>query len=479
VVDRFAERRRRFLDAMEDGVAVFRSWPVSRRNGDVENPYRADSDFFLLTGFDEPESYAVLVKQGADRRYLLFVRPRDPEMETWVGRRAGLEGAVRDFHADEAFDSAQFFDRLPALLTNRPRLYLEFGVDPAFDGRVSGVIEALKDEARKGLCGPWQIVDPRQILWQMRLHKTDADVADLEAACAVTVAGFRAAFGAVTPGMNEGELAAVVEFEFRRRGAPRVSFETICASGANAATLHYIRNDATIDDGDLVLIDAGAEVGLVSADISRTFPANGRFTALQRRVYEWVLKAQEAAIAAVKPGTAYAKVHEAALKVLVAGLIDLGALKGTPAKLIETGAYRPWFMHRIGHWLGSDVHDVGPYFVDGASIPLEAGMVLTIEPGLYFADVPTTPKALRGIGIRIEDDVLVTAKGRRVLTGALPKTVADVEAAMADRGAWWNGVRPITVAKSAPRSAKSAPKPTKAAASAAKKPVKKVARKKA
>ncbi len=441
----FAERRRRFLNAMDDGVAVFKSWPVHPRNGDVEHPYRTDSDLFLLTGFDEPETMAVLVKRGDQRNYILFVRPRDPEMETWVGKRAGIEGALKDFGADEAYDSAQFFDRLPALLTNQPRLYLEFGLDTPFEGRVSLAIEALKGEARKGLCGPWQIIDPRSILWDMRLIKGDEDVALLEDACAITVAGFKAAMQAVTPGMNEGELAAVVEFEFRRRGSHRVAFETICAAGANAATLHYIRNDATIADGDLVLIDAGAELGMMSADISRTFPANGVFSLLQRRAYEWVLKANDAAIAAVKPGTTYAKVHEAGLKVLVEGLVDLGALKGKVKSLVETGAYRPYFMHRIGHWLGADVHDVGPYFVDGASIPLRQGMVITIEPGLYFADAPATPKELRGIGIRIEDDVLVTHKGRRVLTDALPKAVADIEALMADRGAWWKAVQPVTV----------------------------------
>ncbi len=442
--DRFADRRRRFLDSMEDGVAVFKSWPVLRRNGDVDHPYRPDSDFFLLTGFEEAEAYAVLTRKGEDRRYLLFVLPRDPEMETWVGRRAGLEGAMRDFGADESFDSATFFERLPALLTNQPRLYLELGLEPAFDARVMQVVETLKGEARKGVCGPWEVVDPRRILREMRLVKDDPDLRDLQAACDITSHGFVAAMRACAPGMSERELASVVEFEFRRRGSPRVSFETICAAGANAATLHYIRNDSTISDDDLVLIDAGAEIGLVSADISRTFPASGRFGAMQRRVYEWVLKAQSAAIAAIRPGVTYARVHETALKVLVDGLIDLGALKGKPRELIETGAFRPYFMHRIGHWLGMDVHDVGPYFVDGASIPLRPGMVITVEPGLYFADVPATPKALRGIGVRIEDDVLVTPKGRRVLTD-VPKTVDEIESLMSDRGAWWRDLRPVTI----------------------------------
>ena len=440
----FTDRRNRFLDQMSDGIAVFKSAPVCRRSADVDHPYRPDSDFFLLTGFDEPESYAVLLLRGIDRRFVLFVRPNDPEQETWVGRRAGLEGAVRDFGADEAEDSSRFFERIPGLLTNQPRLYLEFGADPTFDGRIGQIIEGLKAEARKNICGPWQIIDPRIILWEIRLLKTDRDIEAIEAACQVTLAGVAAGMQAVIPGMNERELAAVVEFEFRRRGSGHPGFETICASGANAATLHYIRNDAPIRDGDLVLIDAGAELGMVSGDISRTFPANGRFTSLQKRVYEWVLKAQEAAIATVKQDATYAQVHEAGLEILVAGLIDLGVLTGNPRELIETGAYRPYFMHRIGHWLGADVHDVGPYFVDGNSIKLRAGMVITIEPGLYFPDVPTTPEIFRGMGIRIEDDVLVTPTGSRVLTVALPKSVDAIEKFMNELGCWWNNLRPVT-----------------------------------
>ncbi|MBP7127484.1 aminopeptidase P N-terminal domain-containing protein [Myxococcota bacterium] len=440
----FQKRRSRFLDWMQDGVAVFASWPVFPRNGDVEHAYRPDSDLYYLTGFCEPESAAVLVKKGDDRRFLLFVRPRDPEMETWVGSRAGEEGAVRDFGADEAHPIGEFESRLGDLLTNQPCLHLSFGLQPDLDRKVFAVVERLKGEARRGVCGPFRVIDPREFLRQMRLVKDREEIAAVERACQVTRAGFEAAFRAVLPGMPEKELQAVVEFEFRRRGSDRVAFETICAGGEHATTLHYIRNDGTLRDGDLVLVDAGAEVEMASGDITRTFPVNGRFSRVQRRVYEWVLRAQAAAIDAIRPGATYAQVHQAALEVLVEGLRDLKVLRGRPAELLETGAYRPWFMHRIGHWLGLDVHDVGPYFVDGASIPLQAGMVMTVEPGLYFPDRPDTPKALRGIGVRIEDDVLVTPRGRRVLTDGLPKTVEDIEKALSRPGAWWGEVRPLS-----------------------------------
>lgn len=463
VAECFARRRRRFLDAMQDGVALFPSWPVQRRNADQDQSYRPDSDLFYLTGFGEQESAAVLIKQGRQVRYILFVRPRDPAMEQWVGHRAGVEGALRDFGADEAYPIEELDARLPALLENRDTLYFEFGRHEAFDARVLRVIEELKAGVRNGKFGPWTLIDPRTVLWPMRRVKDADDLADLQRAADVTMAGFKAAMRAVVPGMNECELAGVLEFEFKRRGAQRVGFETICAAGDHATTLHYITNDGVIGDTDLVLLDAGAEVDMVSADITRTFPASGRFTPIQRRVYEWVLKAQAAAIAAVKPGATYDQVHRAALEVLVDGLIDLKALKGTRAEIIESGTYRAYFMHRIGHWLGSDVHDVGAYHVDGKSIKLEPGMVITIEPGLYFKDAPGTPKALRGIGVRIEDDVAVVKGGRRILTDGVPKAVEDIEAFMAQPGSWWAWLHPVTVAGDEAEAVEAPPAASKAA----------------
>ncbi len=442
----FARRRRRFLARMQDGVAVFRAAPVARRNGDVDYPYRQDSDFYYLTGFEEPGAYAVFEKAGTRRRFLLFVEPGDPETDVWTGKKVGVEGAVRDFGADEAFPNREFLDRLKEILLNQPRLYLAFGRDPEFEREVLSRVEALKAEARKGHFGPWEVVDTRTILWEMRLRKSAEEVRALERACEVTMAGFEAAMRAVRPGMGEWELAAVLEFEFRRRGASRVAFETICAAGNNAATLHYVANRSRIREGDLVLMDAGAEVDYVAADITRTVPASGRFTEPGRTVYEWVLRAQEEAISAVRPGATYREVHEAGLRVLCDGLREMGVLKGTSSEIIETGAYQPFFMHRIGHWLGADVHDVGPYFRDGESIRLEPGMVMTIEPGLYFSQSnPAAPEWARGIGVRIEDNVLVTRDGHRVLTSRLPKTPQDVEEWMA-QGPWWGKVEPASIA---------------------------------
>lgn len=447
-MDIYAKRRRRFVAKMREGVAVFKSATKWCRNGDVDYPYRQDSDFFYLTGFEEPGAYAVLEKSGHDSRYILFVEPSDPAAEVWTGKKAGLEGAVKRYGADIAYPNTEFFDRIREVLLNRRTLYLEFGRDPAFENALFAQIEELKANARKGQEGPWEIVDPRTILWEMRLKKTGEELRDLRRACAVTVAGFEAAMRAIRPGMGEWELAAVVEFEFRRRGAARVAFETICASGGNAATLHYVANSSRISETDLVLIDAGAEVGYMAADVTRTIPASGKFSEPGRTIYRWVLMAQEAAIETVRPGATYKEVHEAGLRVLCEGLREMGILQGETKDIMETGAYQPFFMHRIGHWLGMDVHDVGPYFRGGESIVLEPGMVLTIEPGLYFStENKDAPEWARGIGIRIEDDVLVTKEGREVLTARLPKSIEEVERFMKS-SSWWQKVRPVSVRRS-------------------------------
>jgi len=430
---------------MNDGVAVFQAAPQVRRNGDVDHPYRQDSNFLFLTGFEEPGSLAVFEKSDDKRRYTLFVEPNDPEMVVWIGEKAGVDGAKSDFGADEAYPRSEFFERISGLMSNRDRLYVEFGRDSVFDARITEKIEALKAEARKGITGPWELLDPRTILWEMRLIKSSEDLKAIEKACEITKAAFRAAMRAVRPGLREWELAAVMEFEFARRGSPRVGFETICAAGENATTLHYIENSSRIEDGQLVLMDAGAELDYVTSDISRTFPASGRFTEPGRTVYQWVLRAQEAAIGAVAPGVSYQKVHDTALKVLCRGLKSMGAVDGNLEKIIEEESYKPFFMHRIGHWLGIDVHDVGPYFKGDDSLELREGMVMTIEPGLYFASADPTPEDLRGIGVRIEDDVVVTGSGCRVLTDGLPKKVDDIEALMDESGDWWSDLEPVSV----------------------------------
>ncbi len=441
---RFSERRQRFFDLMDDGVALFPACLPSTRNSDVEYPFRADSDFFFLTGLEEPDAWAVLKKENGNCTFDLYLRSADPEQEVWQGKRVGLAGAKKDYGADNGLDVTSFFDNLPAILENRRRLYYAFGQNPAFDARILAVTNSLKGEARRGVSGPWEIFDPRTITWKMRLIKTKQDIADHQKACDITAEAFKAALRAVKPGMREYELAAVVNFEFSRRGSTRVAFDTICASGANAATLHYTSNDAVIKPDDMILIDAGAEFGMVTSDISRTFPASGVFPKSGKTVYEWVLKAQKAAIKAVRPGVTYAEIHKAALEVLCQGLIQMKVLSGTVDSLIESGDYRPYFMHRIGHWLGLDVHDVGPYFVDGSSIKIEPGMIITIEPGLYFRSQPEVPAQFRGIGVRIEDDVVVTESGCRVMTAGVPKDVKDIESFMAENISWWDSIKPVS-----------------------------------
>jgi len=440
----FQERRKRFFDAMEDGVALIPSGTPALRNGDVEHPFRADSDFHFLTGMDEPDAWAVLTKSGTETTFDLYLRPFDPEQEVWMGKRTGTQGAVKVFKADHGFDIARFADDLPLILENRPVLYFAFGVNAEWDARILAVTNNLKQEARRGVAGPWKLVDPRTVTWWMRMIKTRQDLTAQQKACDVTAEAFKAAMRAVRPGIREYELAAVVEFEFARRGAKRLAFDTICAAGANAATLHYTANDAIIGERDMVLIDAGAEVGMVCADITRTFPASGRFEPAAREVHDWVLKAHAASVRAVKPGATYASVHRAGLEVLCRGLVKMNVLHGDIDQIIESAAYRPYFMHRIGHWLGLDCHDVGPYFVDNESIRLEPGMVLTIEPGLYFRNQPEVPERLRGIGVRIEDDVLVTPKGRKILTDDVPRSADDIEAFMAASPDWFKGIDPVS-----------------------------------
>ncbi|HOA12578.1 MAG TPA: aminopeptidase P N-terminal domain-containing protein [Myxococcota bacterium] len=442
---RFRKRREAFMDMMEDGVALIPSGSPALRNGDVEYPFRASSDFFLLTGMTEPDAWAVLSKQGDTRSFQLYVRPFDPEQEIWTGRRAGLKGARKTFGADLAHDVGEFFDHLPEILQNQPRLYYSFGIDEKCDARILAVTNTLKQEARRGISGPWEIHDPRRITWRMRLVKDRCDIQDQKKVAGITASAFKAAMRAVRPGMKEYELAAVVEFEFARRGGNRLAFDTICAAGANAATLHYTANDAVIGPDDLVLVDAGAEHGMVTADITRTFPASGRFTPPQATAYRWVLKAQKTAIAAIRPGVTYAEVHRAGLEVLCAGLVAMKVLDGTVESIIESQAYRPWFMHRIGHWLGLDCHDVGPYFVDGDSIRLEPGMVITVEPGLYFRNQPEVPEKYRGIGIRIEDDVLVTPSGCKILTSDVPKEINEIERFIGESKSWWDGIEPASI----------------------------------
>lgn len=435
-LETLAARRAEVLRRMRDrvpgnSVLVLAATPVATRNHDVEHPYRADSDLFWLTGFEEPETVAVL-EAGSDAPLALFVRPRDPERETWTGLRAGVEGAQRAFGADRAFPIAELEKRLPAMLEGRRALFYRFGgTDPAFDARLARMLGALRARERSGGGAPPRIEDPGQILHELRLRKAPEELAALRRAVELTRRGHLAAMARGRAGAHEYELQALLEREFRGGGGRGWGYAPIVAAGANGTVLHYTDNNARAEEGELWLVDAGAEVDLYTADVTRTFPASGRFSGPQRAAYEVVLAAADACIARTRPGATIDGLHEVAVRTLVQGMIDLRLLRGTPDALIEQGAYRRYYMHRTSHWLGLDVHDAGSYRTDsGSPRPLEPGMVFTVEPGLYVSpDDATAPPELRGLAIRIEDDILVTASGCENLTSGIPRTAADVEAA--------------------------------------------------
>jgi Xaa-Pro aminopeptidase len=428
----FEARRKKFMEAIGAGVAVFPSAPVRNRSNDVDFEYRQESDFHYLTGFDEPESVAVLTSLHPEHRFVLFVRPRDKEKEIWNGRRAGPEGAMKRYGADAAYTIDRLDEVLPTYLENAPRLVYRIGHDNDFDTRVSGWLNKVRGAVRRGVSAPGEIVDPAGVLHEMRLIKGPEDLELLRKACAISAQAHIEAMRACRPGMNECELEAVVEYVFRKSGSPAPGYPSIVGAGANATILHYTENDQVVHDGDLVLIDAGCEYGHYNADITRTFPANGTFTRPQRAIYDIVLRAQLAAIDEVHPGAPFTAYHERAVRVLVEGLVDLGLLDGPADEAIANESFKRYYMHRTGHWLGIDVHDVGLYQIAGAPRTLAPGMVLTVEPGLYIAeDDDRAPAEYRGIGVRIEDDILVTASGHENLTDAAPKSVADIEATMA------------------------------------------------
>jgi Xaa-Pro aminopeptidase len=428
--DEFRARQSRVLEAIHPGALLLFSAPVAIRNNDVEHEYRQDSDFYYLTGLDEPESVMVLRSVG-EPKLTLFVRPRDPERETWDGPRLGVEGAKERLGADAAYPIAELDAKLPELLNDVPRLFYRLGVDAARDARVLQAIGSLRRKTRQFVTWPATLVEPEGILHEMRLRKSDAELRTMRRALEITEVGHRELMRRARPGMHEYELEALLRSAFRAAGAERHAYAPIVGSGPNATILHHIRNDRRIEDGDLVLVDAGCEYGYYASDITRTFPANGRFSPEQRTIYSIVLAAHQAAIARVTPGATLDQVHEAALDVIVDGLIDLGFIEGPRDVARQEQRYKPFFMHRTSHWLGMDVHDVGRYYRDGGPRPLEPGMVLTVEPGIYISENATVDARYRGIGVRIEDDVLVDGAQPVVLSESIPRTVEEVEQACA------------------------------------------------
>jgi Xaa-Pro aminopeptidase len=429
----FKERRRRLMRSMKkNSVAIIASAPAVIRNRDVEYPYRQHSDFHYLTGFHEPEAVAVLIPDRKEGSYLLFCRPFDPEKAIWTGRHAGLEGAVDLHGADAAFPIETLESELPDLLRGRDQVYFPIGEDADLDEAVFGAIRGLKQEARSGTIVPGTFTDIAPLIHELRLIKTPQEIRIMRKAAAVSVLGHLRAMRATRPKRHEYEIEAELAHEFARNGMRNLAYPSIVAGGSNACVLHYTENDQKLKDGDLLLIDAGAEHQNYASDITRTFPVNGTFSPAQRALYDVVLEAQLAAIDTIRPGTPWNAPHEAAVRILTQGLVRLGLLQGKPSQLIRSEAYRRFYMHRTGHWLGMDVHDVGAYRVEGAWRSLEAGMVLTVEPGLYVAEgAEGVDPAFHGIGIRIEDDVLVTPEGYEVLTQDLPKRAEDIENLMA------------------------------------------------
>jgi Xaa-Pro aminopeptidase len=429
----YAARRKKLCEAMgPDAVAILIGARMVTRSADTQFPFRQDSDFWYLTGFDHPNAIAVLRTDGG-AEYTLFVEPRDPEAETWTGYRPGVEGAKRDHDADEAWPNAELLAQLPDLLGRARRVYHVLGRDPAIDVKIVEICEGMRLRSRLGRVPPEAIVDPRSVLHEMRLRKEPAELDVMRRAAAISAEGHREAARRAQPGAFEYELEAALEHAFRRRGARGPAYTTIVGSGANATVLHYVRNDQKLREGELVLVDAGCELGGYASDVTRTYPIGGRFGAAGRALYEVVLAAQAAALERCRPGATLPEVHDAAVRRLVEGLVELGLLAGAVEELVAKEAHRRFYMHQTSHWLGLDVHDVGAYRREGTPRPLEPGMVFTVEPGLYVApSLADVDARFRGIGVRIEDDVAITADGCEVLTAAIPKTPEDLEALVAE-----------------------------------------------
>lgn len=425
------ERRRRLIEVLGGGVAVIPTAPERTRNRDTHYPYRYDSYFYYLTGFQEPE--AVLVLRGGDApRSMLFCRERNLEREIWDGHRHGPEGARERFGFDEAHAIAALDEMMPALLGDRPALWYPVGADADWDARAMRWLNAVRANARAGVAAPQELHDVRAPLDEMRLVKDAHELALMRRAATISSAAHRRAMLAAAPGRNEYEVEAELLYEFRRSGAQFPAYWPIVAGGASACVLHYVANDAPLADGSLLLIDAGCELHGYAADITRTFPVNGRYSGAQREVYELVLAAQAAAMGEVRPGNVWSAPHEAAVKVLAQGMLDLKLLTGSLDAVLEQEAYKRYYMHRTGHWLGLDVHDAGDYKRAGQWRALVPGMTLTVEPGLYIRAADDVPERLRDIGVRIEDDVLVTQGACEVLTLQAPKAVAEIEALIRD-----------------------------------------------
>ena len=427
----YIQRRAQLAQQMGRGVAIVSTAPERLRNRDAHYPFRFDSYFHYLTGFPEPEAVAVIVA-GAQPKSLLFCRDKNAEREIWDGFRYGPDAARDAFGFDASHPYGQLDEMVPKLLADQPAVFCDVGENGEWDARLIQWLNAVRAQVRTGIAAPGEIRDVRKLLDEMRLIKDPAELDIMRRAAVISTAAHRRAMRATRPGRREYEIEAELLHEFRAHGAQAPAYTPIVAGGANACVLHYVENNAVLADGDLLLIDAGCELDGYASDITRTFPVNGRFSAAQRAIYELVLAAQAAAIDKVRPGSLWQDPHDAAVRVLAQGFIDLGLCQGSLDGVIEAGDYKKFYMHRTGHWLGMDVHDCGDYKRDGQWRELTAGMVLTVEPGCYVRPGEGVPQQFWNIGVRIEDDAVVTPAGCEIITAAAPKAIADVEAVMAE-----------------------------------------------
>ncbi len=429
----YARRRRRFLREMKEGTAVLQTHTVKRRTADQDHVFRANSDFYYLTGLREPEAIAIFAPEQKKQKFTLFVRPKDRTREIWEGRRLGPEAAKRAIGADATFPVDRFGEIFPKLLGTSETFYHKLGLDPDLDATILKLLDAQSRLRRRSGQVMKGILDPTFLTNRMRLVKDRTELAILQRAADITAEAHRAALQMVRPGIMEYELDALLNYHFRKNGAMGSAYPAIVASGPNACILHYLENDRKLRRGELVLIDSGAEYEFYSCDVTRTWPVNGTYTKEQRAIYEIVAAAQNAVIRMVRPGRRYSTLHQKSIEIITRGLKDLGLLKGSVRSLIKKKKFLDFFMHGTGHWLGLDAHDECPYVEDGKSVRLEPGMVFTVEPGIYIHGDLRVPKRWKGIGVRIEDDILVTRNGHRVLTAAIPKDPDEVEALMRSR----------------------------------------------
>ncbi len=425
----FAQRRKRFIECLPDGsIVILPNKSHAIRSNDVEYKFKSETNFYYLTGFEEPDSICIFIKEKKSFVYILFVEPKNPDREIWIGKKAGVEGAKSIFGADEAYSISDFNNILSRQIKGKKHIFYSLGSNKKLDLKIGELIDVLRMGSRSGLTSPDLILDPLKIIYNMRLLKDNYEIDCIKKAVEISKDAHIAALSMAKPGIFEYELEAVIEYKFRSLGASGTAYPSIVGSGKNATTLHYINNNKKIQKDDLILIDAGCEYNNYASDITRTFPVSKKFSPAQKAVYEIVLEAQLKSIQEIKPNKRFADSYRKAVKVMVEGLKDLKLLKGSTEEIIKKGKYKKYFMHKLGHWLGLDVHDAGPYFDEkGDSIKLKPGMVMTVEPGIYISGRYDVPKEFCGIGIRIEDDVLLTQSGNNVLSNGIPKMVNEIE----------------------------------------------------